>query len=69
MVRPLREDYEGAWHHVMNRGRNRKRIFLDDYDAIEFLDTIGDTVERFGIEVHAYSLMPNHYLCAAAHKR
>ena len=61
MVRPIREDYEGAWHHVMNRGRNRDLIFLDDDDPIEFLDTVGDTVERFGIEVHAYSLMPNHY--------
>jgi len=61
MVRPIREDYEGAWHHVMNRGRNRKLIFLDDDDALNFLDIVGDTVARFGLEVHAYSLMPNHY--------
>ena len=61
MVRPIREDYKGAWHHVMNRGRNRELVFLDDDDAVEFLDTVADTVERFGIEVHAYSLMPNHY--------
>lgn len=45
----------------MNRGRSRERIFLDDDDVFEFLDITGDTVERFGIEVHAYSLMPNHY--------
>ena len=25
------------------------------------LDTLGDVVDRFGLEVHAYSLMPNHY--------
>ncbi len=61
MVRPIREDFQGAWHHVMNRGRNRDLIFLDDDDALDFLDTIDDTVERFGIEVHAYSLLPNHY--------
>lgn len=45
----------------MNRGRNRKRIFVDDEDAVEFLDVVGETVERYGVEVHAYSLMPNHY--------
>jgi putative transposase len=61
MARPSREDYKGAWHHVMNRGRNRALIFMNDGDALDFLNTIGDTVDRFGIEVHAYSLMPNHY--------
>ncbi len=61
MARPPREDYPGARHHVMNRGRNHELIFLDDGDAITFLDAVGDTVERFEIEIHAYSLMPNHY--------
>jgi putative transposase len=46
----------------MNRGRNRAMIFLDDVDALDFLNTVEDTVERFGIEVHAYSLMPYHLL-------
>jgi len=27
MVRPLRIDYEGAYYHVMNRGRGRQLIF------------------------------------------
>jgi putative transposase len=45
----------------MNRGRNHDLIFFDDDDAVDFLDTIGDTIEHYGIEVHAYSLMPTHY--------
>lgn len=45
----------------MNRGRNRDIIFRDDDDAVLFLDSLKDTVESSGIEVHAYSLMPNHY--------
>ncbi len=61
MARPPREDYPGAWHHVMNRGRNRDKIFMNDDDAIDFLDAIGDTVERFDIEVHGFSITPNHY--------
>ena len=25
-------DYAGAWHHVMNRGIERREVFLDDDD-------------------------------------
>jgi REP element-mobilizing transposase RayT len=45
----------------MNRGRNRDLIYLDDYDAGLFLMMIESTIDRFNVEVHAYSLMPNHY--------
>jgi REP element-mobilizing transposase RayT len=61
MPRPIREDFAGAWHHVMNRGRNRERIFLDDEDALSFLFVVQCAIERYGIEIHGYSLMPNHY--------
>lgn len=61
MPRPKREDYPGAWHHVMNRGARRAPIFTHDADCVRFLSIVGDVVERHGIEVHAYSLMPNHY--------
>lgn len=61
MPRAAREDYPGAWHHVMNRGRNRVNIFIDDNDAVAFLFAIHNTIDRYGIQVHAYSLMPNHY--------
>lgn len=61
MPRPKREDYPGAWHHVMNRGARRAPIFTRDADCVKFLSILGDVVERHGIEVHAYSLMPNHY--------
>lgn len=45
----------------MNRGRNREKIFIADKDAKAFLLAIHNTIERYGIEVHAFSLMPNHY--------
>ncbi len=61
MARKTRDDFPGAWHHVMNRGRNRDLIFRDDGDAVLFLDCIQHASERTGIEIHAYSLMPNHY--------
>jgi len=30
MARPLRIEYPGAWHHVMNRGRRGEIIFKDN---------------------------------------
>ncbi|MDF1615231.1 transposase [Desulfurivibrio dismutans] len=61
MARPLRIEYEGAWYHVMNRGRGRCVTFPADAAYRAFLDTMDEAVERFQLEVHAYCLMPNHY--------
>jgi len=61
MPRKPRDDFPGAWQHVMHRGARRAPIFRDDSHCVLFLDTVGKVVEEFEIEVHAYSLMPNHY--------
>lgn len=61
MARHLRVDFEGAFHHVMNRGANHQAVFLDDQDRRLFLDVVAEAVQRLGIEVHAYCLMTNHY--------
>lgn len=61
MSRPLRIEFEGAWYHVMNRGRAREAIFANETDYKAILDTVGEAAERFGAEIHAYCLMPNHY--------
>jgi REP element-mobilizing transposase RayT len=61
MVRQKREEHQGAWHHVMNRGARRNKIFLSDEHCIKFLDIVGEAVIRYRLEIHAYSLMPNHY--------
>ena len=37
MPRPLREDFPGARHHVMNRGADHRDIFEDDTDRESFL--------------------------------
>ena len=46
---------------MMNRGRRRERIFQDTRDYEVFLEVLKKTSEMFGIEIHAYALMPNHY--------
>ena len=40
MSRPLRIEYENAFYHVMNRGRGREKIFLNDNDFEYFLHSI-----------------------------
>ncbi len=60
MPRPLRFDYEGAWHHVMNRGRDGASIFADDIDRMVFLHELTEAAAGHGTEVHAYCLMGNH---------
>jgi len=61
MTRPLRIEYEDAYYHVMNRGRGRKWIFPDVEYYEDFLASIDEAHRRFGIEIHAYCLMGNHY--------
>ncbi len=61
MPRPLRIEYENAYYHVMNRGRGRQKIFHGQAYYDEFLHTLEEAHRRFGIEIHSYCLMPNHY--------
>ena len=61
MSRPLRIEYEDAFYHVMNRGRGRKTIFHDNAYYEAFLACLTEANVRFGLEVHAWCLMGNHY--------
>jgi putative transposase len=61
MVRPLRIEFPGAVYHAGSRGNGGQAIFLDSRDRVAFLDLIGEVVSRFGLLVHAYCLMGNHY--------
>ena len=61
MTRPLRIEYEDAFYHVMNRGRGRQQIFHSDEYYQAFLTCLAEAHQRFGLEVHAWCLMDNHY--------
>ena len=61
MARPLRIEYEDAIYHVMNRGNGFQDIFHGKEYFELFLNTVAEACERFGIEIHAYCLMSNHY--------
>jgi len=61
MARPLRIEFEDAWYHLMNRGAGRQDVFISNAQRERFLELLGDLVDRFGVETHAYCLMGNHY--------
>jgi len=61
MSRPLRIEYENAYYHVMNRGQGRRQVFPNVDHYADFQQCLSEAHIRFGIEVHAYCLMGNHY--------
>jgi putative transposase len=61
MARPLRIEYPGAYYHVIHRGNAGEAIFRSKRDREKFLECVATAVERFGIKVHTYCLMTNHY--------
>ncbi|PIR16525.1 MAG: hypothetical protein COV46_08300 [Deltaproteobacteria bacterium CG11_big_fil_rev_8_21_14_0_20_49_13] len=61
MARSLRIEYPGAVYHVMNRGNAACTVFHTQDDYQMFLDLIKETIKKWDISVHAFSLMPNHY--------
>ncbi len=61
MPRPQRIDYPGARHHVYNRGARSQPIFAADEDCGLLLSLLETISVRFGVRVHGYALMPNHY--------
>jgi putative transposase len=61
MGRPLRIEYAGALYHITSRGNERRKIFLEDGDRKKFLGILEDYHDRYGILIHSYVLMDNHY--------
>lgn len=51
----------GAVYHVMSRGNRKGRIFEDDEDREQFLNTIGRVWRRYAVRCYAACLMNNHY--------
>ena len=61
MARSLRIEYPGAHYHVINRGNAGEDIFINDRDKEKFLEYLEKAVEHYGLIIHAYCLMTNHY--------
>ncbi|MFN3285271.1 MAG: transposase [bacterium] len=60
MPRKRRVDVEGAVYHVTARGNHQQRLFYGPEDYTVYLSLLREAVERFGLRVLAYALLPNH---------
>ena len=60
MPRAARIDYPDLLQHVIIRGIERKKIFLDDQDRQSFLDRFSHLLEQTGTDCLAWSLLDNH---------
>ena len=61
MARPVRIDVRNAWYHITARGIERRKIFLGPRYCEHFLELLEEMGKRYGVEIHAYVLMGNHY--------
>ena len=60
MPRKARIDAPGALHHIIVRGIERRKIFLDDTDRNSFLDRLGTILKNTTTPCFAWALIPNH---------
>jgi len=47
-------------YHIMLRGNERKKIFLDDGDRLKFIDILHKKQSETNLSFYAYCLMDNH---------
>jgi REP element-mobilizing transposase RayT len=60
MARKPRVEFEGAFYHVIVRGNQRQKIFLDDQDRLYYLGRVEHYRQRYKFKIYAYVLMSNH---------
>ena len=60
MARTARLAVPGYPHHLIQRGNNRQRVFLDDEDRARYLSMLRDVLREQGVALHAWVLMDNH---------
>jgi len=61
MPRQSRIDAPGALHHIIARGIDRKRIFIDGVDSDDFLNRLGNILTQTQTACFSWALIPNHF--------
>ncbi len=59
MARLPRLTIPGQPHYVVQRGNNLQAIFVDGQDYASMKDLLREMGRRFGVEIHAFILLPN----------
>lgn len=60
MPRQSREKGEHGIYHIIQRGNERKNIFISDYDKQKFLDILAKMKEKYNYTIYGFCIMDNH---------
>ena len=60
MARIARVICPGIPHHVTQRGNRRQPVFFCDEDYLAYIELMGEWCRKYGVEIWAWCLMPNH---------
>lgn len=61
MPRLARLDAPGVLHHVMGRGIERRKIFINKKDRNDFISRLAELAEGNAMDIYAWALLPNHF--------
>jgi len=61
MAQRIRKAGPGTWHHVYNRGIDKRVIFATRADYVHFKSLMACSVRRGEIEIHAFCLLGTHF--------
>ena len=60
MPRMARLVVPGYPHHVTQRGNRQQQTFFEEADYLAYMELLSELKTKFGVEIWAYCLMPNH---------
>ena len=60
MARKIRIE-DAGFHHIINRGVEKRVIFDTTADTEKFLEIVCEVSAHYDFTIHAYVLMRNHY--------
>ncbi|MFC1657879.1 transposase [Candidatus Omnitrophota bacterium] len=60
MPRTKRMLLENACYHIINRGNQKQKIFIEGADFEKYLEICKHYKNRYKFKLYAYCLMPNH---------
>ena len=61
MPRLPRLDAPGVLHHVMGRGIEKRKIFINKKDRNDFISRLAQLAEGDAMDIYAWALLPNHF--------